>query len=162
MSIDIGFEASLQGKGFGDDDWKREANLWSITLTHDGRKHRLDFWMGPGNLTYEPVFRSKLSQHQAEREGRIKYNHFGPGKDAITSPRPPERNEVLANLALDCSGADQAFEDFAADFGYDEDSRSAYATYEACRKQMFDLRKFFGADYDEFVKTEWEDLDEEG
>jgi hypothetical protein len=45
-------------------------------------------------------------------------------------PRPAD---VLSSLLLDVTSADQSFEDWASDFGYDDDSRKAEATYNACR-----------------------------
>ena len=159
MTLDIGFEAIFRGKGFGDDDWKRDANLWSITLTFEGRKHNVEYWMGPGNLDYKRISSASISRRQAEKEGRIKYNHFGPDRDAITSPRAPTRNEVLANLVMDCQIADQLFADFCGDLGYDTDSRKALATYEACQKEMYELRNFFVGHMTEFLSTEWEEIE---
>lgn len=57
---------------------------------------------------------------------------------------PPEVADVLLCLALDASGADQSFEDWCADYGYDTDSRSAERTWRAVRKQTATFRSFFG------------------
>jgi hypothetical protein len=63
---------------------------------------------------------------------------------AWTEPEPPTAAEVLDSLASDASGADQNFEDWCADFGYDTDSRKAERTYNAVREQTFSLRKLLG------------------
>lgn len=64
----------------------------------------------------------------------------------------------MPNLQTDCRAGDLPFDEFCDDFGYDNDSRSAYKTWEECRDQMFALRRFFAADYDLFLDTDWEDL----
>lgn len=62
--------------------------------------------------------------------------------------RPPTLAEVLDALAHDADGADQPFEEWAADLGYDPDSRQAKQTYRACRASAADLRRVLGpADY---------------
>ena len=70
--------------------------------------------------------------------------------------RPPARDEVLDNLQSDCRFGDESFDDFCADLGYDTDSRRAYATWEACRDQMFEMRRLFGRHYETFLDYAWE------
>lgn len=45
----------------------------------------------------------------------------------------PRVGDVLESLALDINSAAETFEDWAAECGYDEDSRRAERTYNACR-----------------------------
>ena len=47
-------------------------------------------------------------------------------------PAKPKAADVLACLLSDASNADQPFEDWAADLGYNSDSREAYRTWETC------------------------------
>jgi hypothetical protein len=68
----------------------------------------------------------------------------------------PKRRDLLSCLALDATSGDQSFEDFCSDFGYDTDSRKAYATWEACRESGEKLRDVFGTAFEDFCATEWD------
>lgn len=62
---------------------------------------------------------------------------------------PPSAELILDALASDASGTDQTFEDWAADYGLDPDSRAAERTYKACVKVRKDLERLLSAaDYD--------------
>jgi len=54
----------------------------------------------------------------------------------------PKIEDVLDCLASDANCESDTFEDFCANLGYDEDSRKAFATWEAVRDQTSKLRKF--------------------
>lgn len=56
----------------------------------------------------------------------------------------PDAASLLDCLKLYSSAADQDFEDWAADFGYDVDSRSAEKTWNACRDTSRRLRALVG------------------
>lgn len=61
---------------------------------------------------------------------------------------PPEADEVLDSLASEASGIDNArdFDDWAAEYGYDTDSRKAEKIYNACKTISEKLKKFLGED----------------
>ena len=137
-----------------EDEWKRSANHWDVTLTFNGKDYHVDYWMGSGLVEYKPL---RPGQFPKGEWTDVKYNHYGPGKDALTKPRRPEVTEVLYSLSSDCSLADQSFDDFCADLGCDTDSRKAYASWEECRDQMFRIQRWLGASYDIFINTDWEE-----
>jgi hypothetical protein len=58
----------------------------------------------------------------------------------------PEVADVLSCLASDASGADQDFESWASDLGYDTDSRKAESIYNTCVEQTEILKRFLGDD----------------
>jgi hypothetical protein len=62
----------------------------------------------------------------------------------------PDVKNVLDCLASDASGYENAssFEDWASEYGYDTDSRSAERTYNAIAKQSDALRRVMGDQYD--------------
>jgi hypothetical protein len=93
----------------GQDDWRRQANGWTVELRYDGRKMTVDYWTG------------MLVQ--------------GPTID-----------DVMLSLCLDVY--EGSFEDWASDYGYDEDSRSAERTYEAVMTQTANLRRLLGDDFE--------------
>lgn len=62
----------------------------------------------------------------------------------------PTADEVLDCLASDASSIENAnnnFEAFCDDYGYDIDSRKAEKTFNACARQAQRLNKFLGEDY---------------
>ena len=88
--------------------------------------------MPTGSTTYHCVF--KLDG----RKLSLPF-HQGPGiADA------PNAVRVLETIAGDARTGLMSFREFCSDLGYDEDSRSSYATWEACRKVAEDLEKLLG------------------
>jgi hypothetical protein len=69
--------------------------------------------------------------------------------------REPTAEDLLECLLMDASGADQPFEDWAGDYGYDTDSRKAERTHNACVAQTEKLKRLLGEDFDEFMAIEW-------
>lgn len=65
-------------------------------------------------------------------------------KQGLGAETDPSVGEVLWALALDASVGEQSFEDFAGDFGYDQPSRKAYATWEQCQHIAEQLQNLFG------------------
>jgi hypothetical protein len=58
---------------------------------------------------------------------------------------PLQIADVLESLQCDVSGTDDStFEDWAGDYGYDADSRSALETFEACRETARAMRAGLG------------------
>lgn len=58
----------------------------------------------------------------------------------------PDAAHVLDTLASDASGADLTFEDWADEFGVDQDSRKGHRTYQTVVRQTARLRRFLGDD----------------
>ena len=66
---------------------------------------------------------------------------------------PPKLESVVESLALDCSGIDMKFEEWADNLGYDQDSIKALNTYNTCRKISEDLKEFLGDEgYEELLQ----------
>jgi hypothetical protein len=91
-----------------------------------------------------------------KRAGRVLTTDWMQGLGIAHDPQP---EDVLASLMLDASAYENArdFSDFAADFGYDEDSRKAERIYAACGVTARKLRQFLGADWDESSTEDAED-----
>ena len=66
----------------------------------------------------------------------------------------PTAAEVLNCLRSEAWGADELFETWACDRGFDPDSRSAEKIYNAVRRQTAKLSKFLGETFDDFMQTE--------
>lgn len=57
---------------------------------------------------------------------------------------PPSTGQILETLVMDASGADQDFEEWASDLGYDIDSRRAERIYRGVVGQTAELRNLLG------------------
>ena len=79
----------------------------------------------------------KLGRKQMTIPFSMGYGHGG---------KEPEVADVLSCLASDSTSADESFEDWCSEFGYDTDSRRAERTWRIVGKQAERLEKFLGAD----------------
>lgn len=70
--------------------------------------------------------------------------------------RRPKVWEVLSSLVDDAASADQTFDDWCADYGYDTDSRRAYASWQACGRIRRKLTRVVGSDALELLTNETE------
>src|ERR1700690_1900550 len=77
------------------------------------------------------------------RAGKMEF-YFSQG---AAHTKPPTLPEILDCLASDAATVENArsFEDFAAELGYDPDSRAAEKTYNICRKQAMELANLLGS-----------------
>ena len=86
-----------------------------------------------------------MLDHEIET-GRIAQSYSWSSGVSSGKPIPaPEAVDVLASLFMDSSVIDApGFEDWAREYGYDTDSRSAEATYRQCLEHALKLRAALG------------------
>ena len=65
--------------------------------------------------------------------------------------REPNAEDVLECLLSDASGADQDFESWAADLGFDVDSRRAERTYKAVQALTRNLQRLLAEDFEAYL-----------
>lgn len=70
----------------------------------------------------------------------------------------PDALGIMHSFWIDASGADEPFDDWCLDLGYDTDSRKALETYLACQTTYAALRKGLTADERELIAGFVEDL----
>ena len=58
-------------------------------------------------------------------------------------PAKPHPAGVLYSLIRESAAADVSFYEWCSEYGYDDDSRKAEATYQACRDNAYKLREVF-------------------
>ena len=71
--------------------------------------------------------------------------------------KEPEKEDVLDALFMDASAKDFSFEEWCAEFGYNDDSISALETYKACLNHAEELEYLLGSNYDS-VRDEVQEL----
>lgn len=141
--------------------WSRSRNAgekyrtlnWRVTLSRPGMALTTDYQQGAGHIpkaAFHPGLRTGLGNARAETRicetgkwGRYSDNWAGP---LVTVPLdPPALTDVLYCLAMDAEVLDfPSFEDWAGEYGYDEDSRKGEAVYRACLDVALKLRALFG------------------
>lgn len=84
-------------------------------------------------------------------QGRQYTLDFWQGK-GITAD--PTAESVLKCLLCDCQLAQDSFEDFCANLGYDTDSRKAFRVYQACKRENKRLRRLLGDDFEAFLHSD--------
>ena len=77
--------------------------------------------------------------------------HLGEGHEG----REPELKDVIHALLSDSYAGSLSFEDFCEEFGYDTDSRRAYATWEDCERHARKLRVLFTPEEIEQLEAEF-------
>ncbi len=130
---------------------------WKVTLKKDGKEIlTTDYSAGIGHLpcyqNWDPKTHGcRLSLHHAEfmehelQTGKActpdAYAGFVGNQKAIL----PNPVDVVWSLTLDSTVLDYStFEDWACDFGYDEDSRKAEQIYKACMEIALKIRNGLG------------------
>ena len=86
-------------------------------------------------------------EKQAAETGKAAERYFeamGGWTNAKSIPAPLLR-DVLHSLLLDGAAADTTFHDWCSEYGYDDDSRKALSTYDACRDTGHQLQRTFTA-----------------
>ena len=63
--------------------------------------------------------------------------------EKMRKPVTPHAAGVLYSLILDSSAVEQSFSNWCSEYGYDDDSRKALATYEACQANADKLARIF-------------------
>ena len=104
------------------DEWAgRECHPWTVTLS----------WYGPEG-----------KRHSKQKPLTITVSCF----QGVAHEREPTAADVLSSLLVDAVADYSSFEDWAADLGYDHDSRNAHRTYLGCLKMVPRVRAFCGND----------------
>lgn len=123
---------------------------WLVDFKRGGKIYTVEYMQGSGHIPPcegRPLARNTNDWHanvyQACEEGRYQLR----ARSAFHARKLPipSAADVLQCLLLDSTGADQSFENWAADYDYDIDSRAAFKVYEACCATAHEMRQFFGA-----------------
>lgn len=127
--------------GLRDDGWLHD--LWHVELSYKNNKYRTEYRTGIG--LRKPVLGLKKNLKDLWTYG----GHYN-----LTSKQAADKNlllkeqpclaDVLSSLLSDSSGANESFNNWCDDLGYDTDSRSALDIYLKCQETRNSLIKMFG------------------
>lgn len=166
-SVHLGVRNETEGRDKGK-PWTHDA--FEVILTAKGVSGELitSWKQGIGHRTWgkvgyswEPKSRNETPYRFAREGSRLTEPAIGaagrrlllPSDDLShplwthwTKPSSPRMEDVLQSIAMDSSCADEGFETWCQEFGYDEDSRHAERVYRACQDQARKARKWLGAE----------------
>lgn len=119
---------------------------WKVTFNCGPASFSVDYSQGIGYLpkgSYKATIGGGISVYEWDRLlFAVEKGRGGPM--AATKLTPPAVAHIMDCLLNDSAAIEQTFEDWAADLGYDRDSRKAETTYNACRQIAADMIRVFG------------------
>lgn len=122
------------------------------TLSELVSEHRITLTLAAGepdeNFNQPGAHHFKATLHCGGRRMTVPF-HTGAGWD-----KDPTAADVLDCLLSDANSAEESFEDWCADLGYDSDSRTAERTYKTCQSIRVRLQKLLGNLYDVCMYSE--------
>lgn len=135
----------LQGRAINT-MWKEKQlrNLYAVTITTPRGSYTFDFW----DSLYNTELTQTTVKQYARKRFRMLYEDmtYEEQKQAFTElaqkqkEARPDCYDVLACLTKYDPGT---FEDFCAEYGYDEDSRTAERIYIAAQNEFANLKRIF-------------------
>lgn len=146
---------------------KRPSLNWKVTIKRGNRSLTTDYMQGYGHI---PVIRLAKGNTSVTKDryvrlvcemGRYSEQEVSfedlSFKTKTLLPKP-ELQDVLYSLVMDANALDYPnFEQWASDYGYEEDSRSAEKIYRACLSTGLELRALIGNDALEKLRDLYQD-----
>ena len=130
----VEFRAALVGETTRD-NWT--ADQWNARFTRAGKDTlQIDYYTGIGHRQSQREMPAGIARDPRS----IAYAQWQ--RDNMRPTRPPAAG-VLYSVLLDAEAADQPFEYWCADLGYDTDSRKALDLYLQCQTTGVKLYRFF-------------------
>jgi len=122
------------------DTWEHFA--WLVTI------NGIDFEYCMGIANFTPFFKRDKQGFQVWGAPRNKKPENGIANAELQGwLHAPQLKDVLYCLFSDTEAGSYSFNDFCANFGYDNDSLKALDVYRACMESAPKLRKALGADF---------------
>lgn len=147
------------------DDWQCDA--WSVSFQKgDGREalEDFDFFTGLAHRAEATREQKQMATmgfpglNENDKKGKTSYGRrYLAQVEKMRKPVAPFAASVLYGLLLDSQGAEQNFLDWCSEYGYDSDSRKAFATYEACCENRAKLYRVFNREQVEHLAKLLED-----
>ena len=136
-------------------DNKSPSLNWIVTLKRGNSSMSFDYSAGCGHCPGSLKKQRDISNHEAKQmvnkeceTGFACIYLVTSGNIYFRTPRRPilpDTADIISSIVLDASVLDSgSFEEWASEFGYDTDSRSAEVTYNASLQQALQLRRLVG------------------
>ena len=151
VALNIGFKCEFLKNDFHFANDKNKRDIYKITIKRGDRKYSFKFGqsinksgfyfqMGRNRVEIDRKYTNESKQYLSANKLKLNAFDFSTKIDSIHYPTAPTLYEVLTCLQKYEVGT---FEDFCGDFGYDNDSRSAFKIHKAVVKEYEAMQRLF-------------------
>lgn len=116
-----------------------QVRIHSIRL-HSRPDCEADQWSKAASHWQTRVYREEIGLENGTHRGKDFTVFYSMGS-AYTGK--PKTSDVIHSLLMDSEAAEESFEDWCSNFGYDSDSRKAERTYRACMETAKKMHRLF-------------------
>lgn len=135
QSIGAEYSARLLG-ATKRDEWT--CDEWRVAFQRNGKPMiATPYYTGTGHRKSARPMPADIARLGPRIIARVEW------EKANVEPVKPQAASVLYSLMLDAQGAEEPFDDWCDQYGYDQDSRKTLATYDACCAIRRQLNAFF-------------------
>ncbi len=135
-------KAQLVGKAVDNSDGKPwEHYLWNITISYKSGFWTFPYKCGLAHIELKPG--AVPMPRPPYRKGTLAYEHW---QSLNMRPARPKNSDVMYSILSDIQAANQSFNDWCSDYGFDNDSMKAFKTYQTCCEYAVFVRKAFTAE----------------
>ena len=136
-------------------DKKSPQIKFKLAVSCEGREMQVDYFGGilafqdqkrPATVYDSQTGKRVLATRIVARPVRTLYDD-GRNRDAVQALSTSAKIDplgVLSSLVMDMDAGAETFADFCGEFGYDEDSRKAFAIWQTCQEHGGQFRKVAG------------------
>lgn len=125
--------------------------LWSVVFKVDG-----GFWTIPYKcgLVHVEKVKGVLPIDTKINKKSLAYHEW---EKRAFKPKAPINSDIMYSLLSDAAAADSSFNYWCADYGFDNDSISAFKTYQQCCEIGEKIRKYFKREQVDAMRAALED-----
>jgi hypothetical protein len=158
-SLGIEYHAAFVPQSMSRNAFTKMPSLnWRVTLKRNGMIVSTDYMQG---IAHMPHYSSvRIAENVQREKDAAETAMFLKPKSSWIRMRvpPPSLADVLYSLVMDSDVLNfSCFEDWAGDFGYDSDSRTAEVVYHACRAVAIPFSRMFTAQELDSLRTAYQD-----
>ncbi len=139
LDAGISYRVTYCGERTKDDNWKCDGWLFNFSKSptlKGGKIAEFEYFTGLGHRKPAPM---PSDGGKRPRIGTLMHESLEGQRKPVT---PPVAGLIHSLVMDDTQGQD--FAEWCSNYGYDDDSRKAMATYEQCQQQTRKARELFG------------------
>lgn len=149
QSIDVEYSARLLGETKRD-EWV--CDEWRTCFKRDGwQSIETAFYTGTGHRKSAKPMPADIARLDPRIIARVEWEKLN------IEPVKPEAASVLHSLLMDAQGAEEPFDYWCDEYGYNQDSRKVLAIYEDCCAIRRLINSFFSSEEREQLRAMLED-----